>query len=323
MATMKDVAKKAGVGLGTVSRVINNHPSVKDATRVKVQKAIKELDYSPNIIARNLKVSQSETIALIIPTIWHPFFSEFAYYVEENVSKRGFKLVLCNSDKNYQKEVEYLEMLKQNKVAGIIAITYNDIDNYVSSNLPIVSVDRHFSEDVVYVTSDNYNGGKMAVNKLIENGCKKLAFIGTTSTRPTDVKNRKIGFKDECIRQIIEYTIFDEKEPVENLEKKIENYIDENRDIDGIFAINDFVGLTIIKILGRKGIKIPEDIKIIGYDGVKMSTEQEFLISTIRQPVERMAKRAVDSIFDILENNIENKRRVLPVTYVKGSTTII
>ena len=173
MATMKDVAKKAGVGLGTVSRVINNHPSVKDATRVKVQKAIKELDYSPNIIARNLKVSQSETIALIIPTIWHPFFSEFAYYVEENVSKRGFKLVLCNSDKNYQKEVEYLEMLKQNKVAGIIAITYNDIDNYVSSNLPIVSVDRHFSEDVVYVTSDNYNGGKMAVNKLIENGCKK------------------------------------------------------------------------------------------------------------------------------------------------------
>lgn len=83
------------------------------------------------------------------------------------------------------------------------------------------------------------------------------------------------------------------------------------------------MGLTIIKILGRKGIKIPEDIKIIGYDGVKMSTEQEFLISTIRQPVERMAKRAVDSIFDILENNIENKRRVLPVTYVKGSTTII
>ena len=79
MATMKDVAKKAGVGLGTVSRVINNHPSVKDATRVKVQKAIKELDYSPNIIARNLKVSQSETIALIIPTIWHLFFSEFAY----------------------------------------------------------------------------------------------------------------------------------------------------------------------------------------------------------------------------------------------------
>lgn len=323
MATMKDVAKKAGVGLGTVSRVINNNPGVKEETRVKVEKAIEELNYTPNEIARTLKVSKSKTIALIVPTIWHPFFSEFAYYVEENISKNGFKLLLCNSDNNNQNEIEYISMLKQNKVDGIIAITYSDIDSYVSSNLPIVSVDRHFSEDIVYVTSDNYNGGKLAVNKLIENGCEKVAFIGTSSKRPTDVKKRCIGFEEECINKNIKYTVFNEEEPVEDLDSKIEKYIDENKDIQGIFAINDFMGLKVMKILKKKGIKVPEDIKIIGYDGVKMSIEQDILISTIKQPVEEMAKSAVQSIFDMLEDNIDSKRVVLPVKYVKGNTTFI
>lgn len=323
MATMKDVAKKAGVGLGTVSRVINNHPRVKEETRIKVNKAIEELNYSPNEIARTLKVSQSKTIALIVPTIWHPFFSEFAYYVEENVSKKGFKLVLCNSDSNPKKEIEYLSMLKQNKVDGIIAITYSDIDSYVWSNLPIVSIDRHFTEDVVYVTSDNYSGGKLAVNKLIENKCKSLAFIGTNSNRPTDVNNRVIGFEEECIKKGIKYTIFNEQEPIEYLDIKIEKYLNKNKDIDGIFTINDFMGLKIMKILKKMGIKVPEDIKIIGYDGVKMSIEQDMIISTIKQPVEDMAKAAVQSVFDILENNIYNKRIVLPVRYIKGSTTIL
>ena len=323
MATMKDVAKMAGVGLGTVSRVINNNPTVKEETRIKVNKAIEALNYAPNEIARTLKVSQSKTIALIIPSIWHPFFSEFAYYVEENVSKNGFKLLLCNSDSNHQKEIEYLSMLKQNKVDGIIAITYSDIDSYVSSNLPMVSVDRHFSEEIVYVTSDNYNGGKLAVNKLIENECENLAFIGTIPKQGTDIIKRRIGFEEECINKNINYTVFDEEEPVKDLESKIEKYLDKNKDIDGIFTINDFMGLKVMKILNKRGIKVPEDIKIIGYDGVKMSIEQDTLISTIKQPVEEMARMAVQSIFDVLENKINNKKIVLPITYIKGSTTIL
>ena len=323
MATMKDVAKLAGVGLGTVSRVINKNESVKESTRLKVEKAIKELNYTPNEIARTLKISQSKTIALILPTIWHPFFSELAYYTEENVSKRGFKMILCNSSSKKEKEIEYLDMLKQNKVDGIIAITYNDIDRYVSSNLPIVSIDRHFSEGVAYVTSDNYNGGKLAVNKLIENGCKKIAFMGTHNERNTDVDNRRKGFEEESIAKNIEYKIFDEIETEQDLEDKMEKFLRQNINIDGIFTINDFFGLRVIKILEKLNKKIPKDIKFIGYDGVKMSYEQDFIMSTIRQPVEQMAKEAVEMLFKMIEGDYTSKKVKLPVYYIKGDTTIV
>lgn len=323
MATMKDVAKLAGVGVGTVSRVINKNESVKESTRLKVEKAIKELNYTPNEIARTLKISQSKTIALILPTIWHPFFSELAYYTEENVSKRGFKMILCNSSSKKEKEIEYLDMLKQNKVDGIIAITYNDIDRYVSSNLPIVSIDRHFSEGVAYVTSDNYNGGKLAVNKLIENGCKKIAFMGTHNERNTDVDNRRKGFEEESIAKNIEYKIFDEIETEQDLEDKMEKFLRQNINIDGIFTINDFFGLRVIKILEKLNKKIPKDIKFIGYDGVKMSDEQDFIMSTIRQPVEQMAKEAVEMLFKMIEGDYTSKKVKLPVYYIKGDTTIV
>ena len=323
MATMKDVAKLAGVGVGTVSRVINKNESVKESTRLKVEKAIKELNYTPNEIARTLKISQSKTIALILPTIWHPFFSELAYYTEENVSKRGFKMILCNSSSKKEKEIEYLDMLKQNKVDGIIAITYNDIDRYVSSNLPIVSIDRHFSEGVAYVTSDNYNGGKLAVNKLIENGCKKIAFMGTHNERNTDVDNRRKGFEEGSIAKNIEYKIFDEIETEQDLEDKMEKFLRQNINIDGIFTINDFFGLRVIKILEKLNKKIPKDIKFIGYDGVKMSYEQDFIMSTIRQPVEQMAKEAVEMLFKMIEGDYTSKKVKLPVYYIKGDTTIV
>ena len=323
MATMKDVAKLAGVGVGTVSRVINKNESVKESTRLKVEKAIKELNYTPNEIARTLKISQSKTIALILPTIWHPFFSELAYYTEENVWKRGFKMILCNSSSKKEKEIEYLDMLKQNKVDGIIAITYNDIDRYVSSNLPIVSIDRHFSEGVAYVTSDNYNGGKLAVNKLIENGCKKIAFMGTHNERNTDVDNRRKGFEEESIAKNIEYKIFDEIETGQDLEDNMEKFLRQNINIDGIFTINDFFGLRVIKILEKLNKKIPKDIKFIGYDGVKMSYEQDFIMSTIRQPVEQMAKEAVEMLFKMIEGDYTSKKVKLPVYYIKGDTTIV
>ena len=323
MATMKDVAKLAGVGVGTVSRVINKNESVKESTRLKVEKAIKELNYTPNEIARTLKISQSKTIALILPTIWHPFFSELAYYTEENVSKRGFKMILCNSSSKKEREIEYLDMLKQNKIDGITTITYNDIDRYVSSNLPIVSIDRHFSEGVAYVTSDNYNGGKLAVNKLIENGCKKIAFMGTHNERNTDVDNRRKGFEEESIAKNIEYKIFDEIETEQDLEDKMEKFLRQNINIDGIFTINDFFGLRVIKILEKLNKKIPKDIKFIGYDGVKMSYEQDFIMSTIRQPVEQMAKEAVEMLFKMIEGDYTSKKVKLPVYYIKGDTTIV
>ena len=177
-ATMKDVAREAGVALGTVSKVINKIP-VGEEYKVKVDEAIKKLGYEVDIYARGMKKQKTDTIALIIPNVLIPFFASFAYHLEVELSKHNYKLLLCNSDGHAEKELSYINMAKQNKVDGIVGITYSDIDQEVSNNCKFVSIDRHFSNsDIPYVSSDNYEGGKIAAEKLIEIGCRNLAFIG-------------------------------------------------------------------------------------------------------------------------------------------------
>ena len=214
MATMKDVAALANVGVGTVSRVLNSSGSVKESTRRKVEAAMKELNYIPNAYARGLKMNKTNTVALIIPTIWHPFFSEFAYYVESNLAEHKYKMLLCNSDVSSDKELEYIQMVQENKVDGIIGITYSDLDNFVSSHLPFVTIDRHFKEETVCVTSDNFHAGQLAVEKLVEKGCHKLGYIGTHSRFPTETTKRRDGFKAKAEQMGMPYAIYDGEDPV-------------------------------------------------------------------------------------------------------------
>ena len=131
MATMKDVAELAGVSLGTVSRVINKAQGIKPQTLEKVNAAIEKLNYIPDQYARGMKLNRTNTVALIVPTIWHPFFGEFAYHVEQELSRLDYKMLLCNSA-GPEKEAEYIKMLQQNKVDWIIAITYSSIEEFLS-----------------------------------------------------------------------------------------------------------------------------------------------------------------------------------------------
>ena len=319
-ATMKDVAALAGVGVGTVSRVING-VKVKDVTKEKVLAAIEELNYEPDEFARGLKTNRSHTIALIIPTIWHPFFSEFAYYVEEELGKHNYKLFLCNANGNVEREKEYIQMLKQSKVDGIIGITYSDIDQYVSSNLPFVSIDRHFSEKISYVTADNYLGGQIAAQELIDRGCKHLAYVGGNSRYPNETKNRREGFQNRCAEQGFDVKVIDMEEPIQKLDEQLNQFFDDNAQIDGIFAVNDFMAIDVIRVMETRGKTAPEDYQIVGFDGVRMAQDKDYLLSTLAQPIPEMAKSSVDLLLDILLNNESAERIVLPVQFVEGKTT--
>ena len=188
MPSIKDVAVIAGVGVGTVSRVINNHATVKPETRKKVKAAIKQLNYIPNQVARNFKMQKSTMVALLLPSIWHPFFSELAYYIEDELDREGYKLMLCNSGGRPEKELYYFDMLNQNKVAGIMGITYNDIEDSVSTDIPIISIDRHFAKKITCVTSDNYTGGRIALRELIAAGAKRPAYLAIVSSVYSEVQ---------------------------------------------------------------------------------------------------------------------------------------
>ena len=322
MATMKDVAQRAGVGVGTVSRVINHVPGVKESTLIKVNQAIKELNYIPDEYARGLKTKSSRTIALILPSVWYPFFSEFAYYVEKRLNKEDYKLLLCNSNGNPTEEAKYIKMLKQNKIDAIIAITYSDIEQYIYSNIPFVSLDRYFDKKVSYVTSDNYEGGKLAARKLLEHGARSLAYVGSHSKYPNGTMLRRDGFRDYLENIGIDYKEIFLQEPVNDFTPYILEMLKVHPKIDGIFCHTDSLLLKLRKILNQYGYRVPEDIQLIGFDGMNLSSDLPLGISTIAQPVEQLANGAVDLVLrKIADPSLKNEAKMYPVRYVDGNTT--
>ncbi|AOA03433.1 MULTISPECIES: LacI family DNA-binding transcriptional regulator [Carnobacterium] len=319
-ATMKDVAKLAGVGVGTVSRVING-VRVKDSTLKKVNQSIQELGYEPDIYARGMKTNRSNTIALIVPTIWHPFFSEFGFHVEKELKALGYKIFLCNSTGDPAVEDEYIQMIKQNKVDGIIGITYTDIDKSVSSDIPFVSIDRHFTSKVTIVAADSKQGGEIAFNELNKRGCQHFAFVGTHQDKESETKNRRIYFEKSARRAGKKISILDFEEPIIDFENQVQKFFIDNPTIDGLFGINDFLAMDVMKELEKLGKRIPEDIQVIGFDGVKLSEEREYLMTTIRQPLETMAKVAVEQIMNAINGDPIDYKTIIPVTFIEGNTT--
>lgn len=322
MSSIKDVAKLAGVAVGTVSRVINNSGAVSPTTRRKVEKAIQELNYIPNEIARNFKMRKSKMVALLLPSIWHPFFSELAYYIEDELDREGFKLMLCNSGGKPEKELYYLEMLQQNKVAGIVGITYNDIEDNVSNDIPIVSIDRHFNKNITCVTSDNYEGGRLALRELVKAGARKPAYLGSVTSVFSETMNRREGFIDEAKKLGIDHIVYEKPDPVVDDDAYFGEFLRNHRDVDGIFAITDMFAAKYIERAGREGIRVPDDVKVIGYDGIQDHPYFHPILSTIRQPVEEMARMTIRLLYKKIEGEILDREvYLLPVEFRQGETT--
>ncbi|HEY8804339.1 MAG TPA: LacI family DNA-binding transcriptional regulator, partial [Clostridium sp.] len=163
MATIKDVARVAGITVTTVSRVLNNRGYISDATRKKVYDVMEELNYKPNEIARALFRKKSNILGLIIPNVSHPFFAELTNYIEYYAHKKGYNILLCNSYQDSAKEKDYIEMLRRHQVDGIIMGSHTlETSEYMNTDLPIVAIDRNISDNIPYITSDNYHGGVLA-----------------------------------------------------------------------------------------------------------------------------------------------------------------
>ncbi|SET61060.1 LacI family DNA-binding transcriptional regulator [Paenibacillus sp. NFR01] len=322
MTSIKDVANLAGVAVGTVSRVINNSGAVKPGTRRKVEAAIQELNYFPNEVARNFKMQKSKMVALLLPSIWNPFFSELAYYIEDELDREGYKLMLCNSGGKPEKELYYLDMLRQNKVAGIVGITYNDIENNVSNDIPIVSIDRHFNKKITCVTSDNYEGGRLALRELVKAGARKPAFLGSVTSVFSETMNRRRGFIDEAEALGIDYAIYEKPDPIVDDDAYFNEFLSTHGDRDGIFAITDMLAANYIERARKQGIRVPEDVKVIGYDGIQDNPFFHPILSTIRQPVEEMARTTIRLLFNKIDGlTLDRQIYRIPVQFKQGETT--
>lgn len=242
-------------------------------------------------------------------------------HVENEVYKRNNKLLLCSIN-GTNREQEYLEMLRHNKVDGVVAITYSPIEKYLTSGIPFVSIDRTYSNiEIACVSSDNDAGGREAAKQLIKKGCQHLAFVGGHNTTINETKRRRISFEKYVQDKNIPFSIFDLDETVADYHEKLEQFLTENPSIDGIFAINDFAALDVIEILEANGKQIPHDVQIIGYDGIKMAGDRDYLLSTIKQPLKEMAQEAVRILFEIIDGKTVHLQTILPVTFTEGKTT--
>lgn len=325
MPSIKDVAKKAGVGIATVSRVLNDSGYVKKETREKVEKVIAELEFKPNEIARSMLKQKNGIVAMIIPNTVHLFFGELVHYVEQALFEYGYKLLVCNSSEQIEKELVYLEMIKNNRVDAAIFLTNNDIEGYITKGMPLITFDR-ILKDIPFVTSDNYSGGVMAANYLIEQGCKTTMFIGDDAQSDyteviTEVSKRRIGFTDQLVKQgleepiLIEYPLGDYIE----IPDSVFDRVLEHPDVEGILCISDAVAAEVIRNLEKRGKRVPEDVKVLGFDGGRSFINLGKKITSIGQSPELIAKaivKMINAYYD--KKTVENQ--MLPVYFSPGET---
>lgn len=319
--TMKDVAFEAGVALGTVSKVINGLP-VGESYRVRVEDAIKKLNYQVNSYAQGLKASRTYTVALLIPSVEHPFFSKLTHQISLSLLARKYRMLLCTTDYDLRLEQEYITMAQQNKVDGIIGLTYNP-DLQVEENTPFVSIDRPVNPHIPCVASDNFAGGQMAAEKLAELGCKNVAFLRIGSSLSNEPNKRKAGFENGCLAKNLQFSskILQDGDPMEEFETFLTDHLHDGKlDFDGLFCVTDRLACRIIKILKKLGLRVPEDVQVIGYDGTQHFGNGDFVCSTIVQPVHEIAEMCVELL---LQENMTTKPPLvcLPVSYQYGGTT--
>ena len=319
VAKLTDVAKLAGVSPTTVSRVIKKKGYLSEQTIQKVNDAMRELGYKPNNLARSLQGKSAKLIGLIFPNIRHVFYAELIDKLEHELFKKGYKTIICNSEHDSEKEREYIEMLEANQVDGIISGSHNlGIEDYNRVTAPIISFDRNLSPDIPVVSSDNYGGGVLAAQTLVKTGANDIIMItgNDNSNSPTGL--RHAGFASILPDAPI-INVSSDFSPVRK-EMEIKNILTQQKP-DAIFASDDLTAILIINIAKELGISVPDQLKVIGYDGTYFIENYYPQLTTVKQPLEEIAFLCVEILLQKIEGKkVATTGYFLPVTLLPGKS---
>ncbi|WP_082235294.1 LacI family DNA-binding transcriptional regulator [Halobacillus massiliensis] len=323
---IQDVAKAAGVSPTTVSRVLNNRGYISEEMKKKVYTAMEEINYIPNDLARSLYNKKTYIIGLIVPTTKNPFFGELTADIENYCSQRGYKALICNSLNNAEKEKQYWEMLRRNQVDGVIVCTYNrGLLDYNQHQLPTVAIDHYLSKSIPVVGSNNYQGGEMAVQKLLKAGCRKIIHLNGPKELQTPANFRRKAYEDIMIENglsPITYEIPEDFVEAGEKVKIINKMFDEHSNIEGVFASDDMIALAVIREAEKRHIQIPEQLKVVGYDGTETIRTIFPALSTVKQPISDIAESAVSLLIQQMEGTkpVSKDEIRLNATFHSGKT---
>jgi LacI family transcriptional regulator len=329
MPTVLDVAKRAGVAPITVSRVINNSGYISQATRERVEVAVKELGYVPNTIARGLRSKRTRTLALVVTDITNPYFTLMARGVEDVAGDANYTVVYCNTDESETKEEKYANILAQRQVDGVLLVpacgNVKTIKFLLANDISVVALDRRVSEvEIDSVRSDSEEGAYRLVKLLIELGHKQIAVV----TGPRDVStsiDRVTGYRRALAEAgliengLIYYGDFNQHSGYEFTQQAMTH----SPKPTAIFGVNNFITIGIIKALRDLMIDVPGDISVVGFDDLPESMLLAPFLTVAAQPAYEMGRTATELLLKRISGELagEPQELILPTEIIQRGST--
>ena len=334
--TIKDIAKICGVGTATVSRALNDHPDINPETKQKIMDVVNDTGFVPNNSARNLKITDSRTIAILVKGMTNPFFMRMIGIMEEAIQAKHYSLELRHVDEDTDEVEVAMELVKEKKLNGIIflggLITHSTQKlekigvPFVLSTIP---VSDESSGNYSSVSVDDVAESKKIVELLIKKGHKKIAFMGACKS---DTSIGKLRF-DGYMEALSSAGIKPDKKLIWHSDEGSDTYSMENgyelmreklkgkSDFTAVFAISDTMAIGALKALREAGIRVPEDVAVVGYDGIDMGSFCAPALTTIAQPFEQMAKKTCEILFDVIRHGSAHRKIIMEASILERESS--
>ena len=333
--TMKDIARELGISVATVSRALKDSPRISAEQRARIQQFAQEHHFTPNVLAESLRYSRVQpmkVIGVIIPEFTHFYFSSVLAGIEEEASSRGYRIMVAQSNEQYEREVRICQSFYENKVCGIIVSQAKDTRQYehfeqlMDAGVPLVFYDRICTGvNASRVVVDDYMGAFNAVTYLIETGCDRIAFFGSAPTMEIS-KNRFNGYKDALLKHGIAYDesltrICDNRADAEVIAPEL---FQMEMPPNGFFAVNDDTAIGILYTAKRMGFRVPDDVSICGFTNGQRAVACDPMLTTVEQRGVKVGEEAADILISQVEGKIPRdkaERRIVRTRLVIRGTT--
>ncbi len=334
--TIKDIAKICGVGVATVSRALNDHPDINPDTKQKILAVVEQYGFVPNNSARNLKITDSRTIAVLVKGMTNPFFMKMIGIMEKEIQAKRYSLELRHVDESTDEVEVALELVKEKKLRGIVflgGLTTHSTEKLEKIGVPFVLSTIPVSEESAgnysSVSVDDVAESRKIVDFLIKSGHKKIAFMGASADDTSIGKLRLDGY----LKALSENGIKPDDKLIWHSDENTDTYSMQNgyevmrsklkkkNDFTAIFAISDTMAIGALKALREAGVRVPDDISVVGYDGIDIGTFCAPTLTTICQPFEEMARKTCELLFDVIRHGAKHRKVIMEASIVEREST--
>ena len=324
--TIKDVAERAGVSYGTVSRALSDHPEISEATKRRIRDLCEEMGYVPNMAARGLVKQSTQVIGLIVPDVSNPFFSEIALEIEMTARAKGYHILVCNTTRSTEWEYEAAEQLLRQQIDGLIIspVTPESMTRVqeLCGSLPLVCMGDNHNGGCTYVSNDNVRGGYIGGRYLTQLGHRQIAFIGGRTTSNTN-RLRTEGFRRAMAEAGCEGIVVEcppEMDDNRRYNELARQFLADRPPVTAIFSYSDRFALGVMQAAGELGLRIPEDLSLLGYDNIAYASLPRINLTSISHHKRTLGRMAVNRLIARIEGDTAEYHDILePELIIRGT----